>query len=84
MNDFQTLAIGDGEAGIQRREAFATKLRKAKKSDILKSKRDELKRKSAALTEELATAETAKNAKENDLAEEKKESEPAVDMSELF
>ena len=83
MNDFQTLALGDGDAGIQRREAFATKLRKAKKSDIMKNKRDELKRKSAALSEELASAGAAKNSKEND-AEEKKEAEAAVDMSELF
>ena len=45
------MALTDGSAALQKRVAFAEKMRKAKKSDILKGKRDELKKKATDLSQ---------------------------------
>ena len=82
--NFQALALGHGEEGIQRREAFATKLRKAKKSELLKGKRDALSKKSTDLPPgERSVVNSVKNSP-GATAEDKPEPAPAVDMNELF
>ena len=43
------MALSVSDAPLQKRVAFAEKMRKARKSDILKVKRDELKKKATDL-----------------------------------
>ena len=52
LNDFQGMAISNESADpMEKRVVFAEKLRKAKKSDILKGKRDGLKRKAVDIAD---------------------------------
>ena len=82
--NFQALALGNGDEGIQRREAFATKLRKAKKSELLKGKRDALSKKSTDLpSAERSVGDEAKNSAGEPSAD-KPDVAPSVDMTELF
>ena len=82
--NFQALALGNGDEGIQRREAFATKLRKAKKSELLKGKRDALSKKSSDLPPgDRSAADSVKNSP-GQAAEDKPEPAAAVEMNELF
>ena len=84
VSDFQSLAVSNcgGDDGIEKRMQFAEKLRKAKKSDILKGKRDELKKK----TTDLSQPNDGKGEVSSKVitARQDAEPEPAVDMNELF
>ena len=68
--------------------AFAEKMRKAKKSDILKGKRDALSKKRvevpAAQADELATSSLPSTLPSEAKEMEAKQPEAAVDMNELF
>ena len=76
------MALTDGSAALQKRVAFAEKMRKAKKSDILKGKRDELKKKAT----DLSQASEEKGAESSKAIGASQDEVPAaaVDMTELF
>ena len=84
VSDFQTMALTSGSDVMNKRVAFAEKLRKAKKSDILKSKRADLQRKLEALDSkgpiEKQEATDAIPASQTKAAE----AQAALNMTELF
>ena len=49
VSDFQSMALSVSDAPLQKRVAYAEKMRKVRRSDILKGKRDELKKKAVDL-----------------------------------
>ena len=49
VSEFQSMALADSDQPMAKRVAFAEKMRKVKKSDILRGKRDELKKKATDL-----------------------------------
>ena len=51
VSDFQSMALAVSDQPLAKRVAFAEKMRKVKKSDILKGKRDELKKKATDLSQ---------------------------------
>ena len=50
VSDFQSMALSVSDQPLAKRVAFAEKMRKVKKGDILKGKRDELKKKATDLS----------------------------------
>ena len=83
VSDFQSMALSVSDAPLQKRVAYAEKMRKVRKSDILKGKRDELKKKAVDL-----------NASNDEKADEEPKviggtaqdevPAPAVNLTELF
>ena len=82
MSEFQSMALKDSKEPIAKRLNFAEKLRKQKKSDILKGKRDELKKKSVEASG-VGAGELVEGSKLIGVSQDE-EPKPAVDMSELF
>ena len=82
VSDFQSMALSVSDQPLAKRVAFAEKMRKVKKGDILKGKRDELKKKATDLSQpsEEKGAESSKaiGASQDEVPA------AAVDMTELF
>ena len=83
------MALTDGSAALQKRVAFAEKMRKAKKSDILKGKRESLAKKTQAESsqkrekESLSTLPTEVQI-DTTVSSTACGNKPAIDMNELF
>ena len=82
LSDFQSMALSVSDAPLQKRVAFAEKMRKVRKSDILKGKRDELKKKAT----DLGASNDEKAEESSKLIGTGQDEVPAaaVDMTELF
>ena len=81
-SDLQSMALSVCDQPLAKRVAFAEKMRKVKKSDILKGKRDELKKKAV----DLSQPNEEKGAESSKVIGGAQDEVPAaaVDLAELF